>query len=206
MKYVLAKITALALLFSPVDSWAGEAETVSVGKGIAESDCAWCHGTFGQGLAAAPQLAGQRREYLQSQLLSFQAHLQDGPDARRYMWGAAAKLTSQTADALAVYFSTLKAESAADGERELAPIGERMYRDGNPAANIPSCVPCHGLDAEGVGHIPRLGGQSYHYLKSKLKQWGEGYNAATEPPMPEIASKLSGAEIDALASYLSFMK
>jgi cytochrome c553 len=206
MKYMRSKTTALALLFSSVASLAGEADTVGIGNSIAESDCAWCHGTIGQGFAAAPQLAGQRREYIRGQLLSFQAHLQDSPNAQRYMWGAAARLNPQTADALAIYFSTLKAESAADGDKELAPTGELIFREGNPTSDIPSCVPCHGLEAEGAGHIPRLGGQSYHYLKSKLKQWGEGYNAATEPPMPEIARKLSAAEIDALASYLSFIK
>ena len=206
MKYVRANMAALALLSSSVGSLAGEAGTVGIGKSIAETDCAWCHGTIGQGFAAAPQLAGQSREYIRGQLLSLQAHSQDSPNAQRYMWGAAARLNPQTSDALAIYFSTLKAESAADGDKELAPAGELIYRDGNPTSNIPSCVPCHGLEAEGVGYIPRLGGQSYHYLKSRLKHWAEGYNAATEPPMPEIAMKLSAAEIDALASYLSFLR
>jgi cytochrome c553 len=60
--------------------------------------------------------------------------------------------------------------------------------------------------AEGVRAIPRLGGLAYSYLKRRLEQWGAGYHAAAEPPMPRIASKLSRDEVEALASYLSFVK
>jgi cytochrome c553 len=58
----------------------------------------------------------------------------------------------------------------------------------------------------GAGEIPRLAGLSYHYLKRRLEQWGEGYHAAAAAPMPGIATQLSTNEIEALASYLSFVK
>lgn len=205
MKYDRLKIAILALAFSTVASLASEVETAGFGQSVADSACNWCHGSSGQGIATAPQLAGQRSQYLQNQLLNFQAHLQDGLYSRQYMWGAAAKLSPQTIHALARYFSTLSTEAASDGNKELAAAGERIYREGIPNSNIPSCVPCHGLDAEGLGEIPRLGGQSYYYLKRKLTGWREGYDAATPPPMPEISEKLSASEIDALASYLSFV-
>jgi hypothetical protein len=48
-------------------------------------------------------------------------------------------------------------------------------------------------------------GLSYSYLKKRLEQWGEGFHAAAEP-MPQVASKLSLNEIEALASYLSFVE
>jgi cytochrome c553 len=51
-----------------------------------------------------------------------------------------------------------------------------------------------------------LGGLSYYYLKRRLEQWGEGYHATALPPMPEIASKLSAGDVEALASYLSFVR
>jgi cytochrome c553 len=51
-----------------------------------------------------------------------------------------------------------------------------------------------------------LAGLSYHYLKRRLEQWGEGYHAAAAAPMPRIATQLSTNEIEALASYLSFVK
>jgi cytochrome c553 len=75
-----------------------------------------------------------------------------------------------------------------------------------PDANIVACVVCHGPDAEGVREIPRLGGLAYTYLKRRLEQWGEGYHAAAGPPMPDIAGKLTPSQIEALASYLSFVR
>jgi cytochrome c553 len=50
-----------------------------------------------------------------------------------------------------------------------------------------------------------LGGLTYSYLKKRLDQWRQGFHATAEL-MPQIASNLSADEIDALASYLSFIK
>jgi cytochrome c553 len=69
-----------------------------------------------------------------------------------------------------------------------------------------SCYACHGPDAEGVRDIPRLGGLAYFYLKSRLEQWGQGYHSGAGSPMPMVASHLGPDEIEALASYLSFVK
>jgi cytochrome c553 len=207
MKYVRLKLAMLTLLLSPVAASAGEVETFNAGSDIAKSKCNWCHGSQGQGIpSTAPQLAGQHAEYLRKQLLGFQGHVQDGPFSQQYMWGVAANLRPEEMRELGVYFANLDTAPAADGNKELFEAGERIYQQGIPASNIPSCVPCHGLKAEGAGAIPRMGGQSYNYLKTRLRQWAEGYSPATEPPMPEIASKLSPDEINALASYLSFIR
>lgn len=100
----------------------------------------------------------------------------------------------------------LPPKAANDGDADLAATGKSLYELGNPDANIVACVVCHGPNAEGVREIPRLGGLAYSYLKRRLAQWGEGYHAAAQPPMPLIASKLSANDIEALASYLSFVR
>jgi hypothetical protein len=46
---------------------------------------------------------------------------------------------------------------------------------------------------------------SYFYLKRRLEEWGHGYHSAAFP-MPMVANSLGPAEIEALASYLSFVK
>jgi cytochrome c553 len=61
-------------------------------------------------------------------------------------------------------------------------------------------------DDEGVRDIPRLGGLAYFYLKGRLEQWGQGYHSGTSSPMPMVAGHLGPDEIEALASYLSFVK
>jgi cytochrome c553 len=121
------------------------------------------------------------------------------------MWGAAENLSSTAAHELATYFSTLPPHAANDGSRELAGAGRTIYEMGIPEANIASCLVCHGPNAEGIREIPRLGGLAYSYLKRRLDQWGEGFHAAAGP-MPQIARNLSPNEIEALASYLSFVE
>ena len=121
------------------------------------------------------------------------------------MWGAATNLSHRGAADFATYFSTLPAKAANDGDRGLAAPGKKIYELGIPESNIVSCLVCHGPNAEGVGQIPRLGGLTYSYLKKRLEQWDEGFHA-TAQPMPQIARTLSAYEIDALASYLSFIK
>ncbi|KAB2943624.1 MAG: cytochrome c [Hyphomicrobium sp.] len=206
MKLMKSTIALLSLLGSAAGVSAAEEETLRFGKALADSNCAWCHGPSGQGYATAPKLAGQRSQYIESQLWSFKVHGRDNPFSQQYMWPAAVNLDAREALALAAYYSTLCPEPASDGDSRLAPAGEALYRGGNVAANIPSCVACHGPNAEGIRAIPRLAGQSYYYSRRKLAQWGEGYHAAAAVPMPGIASKLSDDEIEALASYLSFVK
>jgi cytochrome c553 len=200
MKRIGFKIAILAFVASTVPSWAGDGESASV------RNCTWCHGTSGQGYTVAPRLAGQRAQYIESQILSFRAHTRDNPFSKQYMWSAVAALDPHTARDLATYFATITPKAANDGDRDLAARGKAIYLDGIPEANIVSCYACHGPNAEGVRDIPRLGGLAYFYLKGRLEQWGQGYHSGPGSPMPMVASHLGRDEIEALASYLSFVK
>jgi cytochrome c553 len=199
MKLNKLTIAILAIAFS-----AGG--PLSADEPLPVQNCTWCHGTSGQGFSTAPRLAGQRHQYLENQLLDFRAHTRDNPLSKQYMWGAVAALNPHTARDLALYFSTIPPKPANDGDRALADMGRTIYELGIPDSNIVACQVCHGPDAEGIRQIPRLAGLTYPYLKRKLEQWGEGFHAAAEPPMPRIARKLSPNDIEALASYLSFVR
>ena len=200
MKRIRSKIAILTIIFSATSSWAGHAESMAV------RNCTWCHGASAQGYTPAPRLAGQTRGYLQSQLKDYRTHTRDNPLSKQYMWGAAANLNPQRVRDLAIYFASLKPDPANDGNRQSAALGRTIYYSGLPEANIVACIACHGPNAEGVGEFPRLGGLAYTYLKRRLKQWGEGYHATAKAPMARIASRLSKNQIEALASYLSFVK
>ena len=182
------------------------AVTAVQAESLAVRNCTWCHGGSARGYTPAPQLAGQRPQYLENQLAAFVWHTRDNPQSKLYMWGAAASLSRQTAHDLATYFAALPPRAANDGDPELTALGRAIYQEGMPDANIVACVVCHGPNAEGVRDIPRLGGLASSYLKRRLRQWGEGYSAGTAPPMPDIAGKLSPHQVEALASYLSFIK
>ncbi len=198
MKRIGLQMAVMAILASSVSAWAGESPAVR--------NCTWCHGAGAQGYTVAPRLAGQRPQYIMSQIRSFRAHARDNPFSKQYMWSAVAALDLQTAGNLANYFATISPKAANDGDSTLVSRGRTIYMDGIPEANIVSCYACHGPNAEGVRNIPRLGGLAYFYLKGRLEQWGQGYHSGMESPMPMVATHLGPNEIEALASYLSFVK
>jgi cytochrome c553 len=198
MKRIGLKIAIMAILASAAPSWAGES--------LAVRNCTWCHGTGAQGYTVAPRLAGQRPQYIMSQIRSFREHTRDNLFSKQYMWGAVAHLNPQMARDLANYFATIPPKPANDGDGALAPRGRTIYLEGIPEANIVSCYACHGPNAEGVRDIPRLGGLAYFYLKGRLEQWGQGYHSTPGSPMPMVATHLGPDEVEALASYLSFVK
>jgi cytochrome c553 len=200
MKRIWLKLAILAIACSPVPSRAGSSIEASI------RNCTWCHGTGAQGYTVAPRLAGQRALYLETQLRGYAMHFRDNPLSKQYMWGAAANLRIDTVRELADYLASLPPKSAHDGRRVLAEKGRSIYLEGIPQANIVACLACHGPDGQGVREIPRLGGLSYFYLKRRLEEWGQGYHSAPESPMPLAASTLGPDEVEALASYLSFVK
>jgi cytochrome c553 len=201
MKRIGLQIAILAMVASTVS-------TVSVwgGENTAVRNCTWCHGTGAQGYTVAPRLAGQRPQYIMSQIRSFHEHTRDNPFSKQYMWGAVAALSPYTARDLAAYFASIPPKPANDGDASLASRGRTIYMDGIPEANIVSCYACHGPNAEGIRDIPRLGGLAYFYVKARLEQWGQGYHSTPGSPMPMVATHLGAEEVEALASYLSFVR
>ena len=198
MKHPISKVVALAIsLFAASPLMADDAPPVG--------NCNFCHGTFGRGFSVAPRLAGQRAPYILRQITGFGAHSRDNPYSEKFMWRAVADLSSPTAHDLAAYYASLEAQPARDGNADLVTAGKNIYDEGVATANVVACVVCHGPNAEGVGAIPRLGGLSYLYLKRRLDQWNEGFHA-TATPMPQVSRDLSAQEIEALASYLSFIE
>ncbi len=167
-------------------------------------NCAFCHGDATlQGYAVAPRLAGQHREYIINQFERFKDKSRNNPYSLRYMSHVAVKVLPDSYCELGAYISTLPPQPANNGNEALAAAGEDIFTHGVPDENIPACQFCHGPEAQGVWKFPRLGGQSYYYLKRRLRQWGEGFDPHAEK-MPSIASKLNPDQIEAVASYLSF--
>jgi cytochrome c553 len=200
MKRIGLIFVMLAIVAASVPARAGGLESPAV------RNCTWCHGTSAQGFMVAPRLAGQRPQYIESQLRSFHEHTRDEPFSKQYMWGAVAALGPHTARDLALYFATIAPKPANDGDRNLEAKGKTIYLEGIPEANVVSCYACHGPNAEGVRDIPRLGGLAYFYLKGRLKHWQQGYHSTPGSPMPMVAGHLGPDEIEALASYLSFVR
>jgi cytochrome c553 len=222
MKLLKLKIAIVAIVSSSVSAMASDippsgsdisatasnADLVLLGETIANRNCVMCHGPSFQGYFVAPRLAGQRPQYIVNQIHNFVAHTRDNPYSQLYMWRASAKLEwtdPAGPQAVAAYLSTLEPKAANDGHEEFIGAGQSLYAAGQQEENVPACAACHGPNAVGSRNIPRLGGLSYFYLKRRLEQWAEGYHTSGAYPMPKVARNLSPDQIEALASYLSFI-
>jgi cytochrome c553 len=205
MKLTAPKIAILAFAACVALPLSARAEPANSAAAFAEKSCGLCHGQSAQGYAVAPQLAGQHPEYIEKQLMSLKGKARNNPYSARYMWHAAEKVSPQFVHELALYFSSLTPQSAANGDEALAAKGKAIFEAGVPADNIVACQFCHGPRAQGTGIYPRLAGQSYYYMKRRLQQWNEGYSQSSEH-MPGIANTLSPEQTEAVASYLSFLK
>ena len=169
-------------------------------------NCTWCHGAALQGYLVAPRLAGQHPRYIENQINSFREHTRDNPLSKQYMWNAVAALQPDDARKLARYLASLGPKPANDGSPALVDNGRAIFMHGIPESNVVACYACHGPNGEGVRDIPRIGGLAYAYLKTRLEQWQQGYHSRPGTPMPMVARPLRPDDIEALASYLSFVK
>ena len=166
MSYVRLKIAVMAIAFSAAAAPAGHAENAAI------RNCNWCHGASGQGYTPAPRLAGQRPQYVATQLMNFSSHARDNPFSKMYMWGAAANLSRQTAHDLAAYYSSLSPRAANDGDRVLASEGQSIYQVGMPDANIAACVVCHGPNARRRQRDSPLGRVGLYLFEEKARAVG----------------------------------
>jgi cytochrome c553 len=168
--------------------------------------CVTCHGQSGQGTmsGAFPRIAGKPAGYLYNQLVAFR----DG--ARQYapMNYLVAYLPDPYLREMADYFAKLRPPFAPKETSAVDPSvlarGRAIAHSGDPAKAIPPCIACHGAALVGMEPgIPGLAGLRAQYIAAQLTRWRVGARHAAEPDcMKRIASKLSEADIAAVAAWL----
>lgn len=172
---------------------------------LATQTCATCHGPRGESVSPAfPRLAGQRLEYLDTQLKAFRDRTRADPMAQAYMWGMASQLGDDTIRGLAVYYSRQKPVRTKPGDAALAQTGKAIYEGGIPGAKVQACATCHGPGAEGTSGFPRLAGQHAEYIvkqlvlfKALLREEGAA------PIMHGVSRGMSFDQMEAVAAYLA---
>ena len=183
-----------------------DASDAKKGAALAQGLCAACHASDGNSVIPAnPILAGQHYSYLKNQLNYFQ--VKQGEDkAKRenaVMLGIASGLSSDDIDNLSAYYSQQKIKPSYASNLELAKAGEVVYKGGDASRGLPSCSSCHGPRGLGVpGQYPRISGQHATYTASTLKSYKNG-SRANNKQMMVISSRLTEAQINALAEYLA---
>jgi cytochrome c553 len=199
------------VLVTPARAQSAE-EIAKSGTSAGAPACSSCHGAQGEGMPAAgfPQLAGLDAGYLLRQLQD----LADGQRSNPVMSGVAKLLSEPDRKSLSSYYAQLELPdaSSATGGHAAPPAdataqaaGERLAQHGDWSRGIPACTQCHGPDGLGVGDgFPRIAGQSASYIENQLRTWQSGARHGDPMALMQgVASRLTDADIGAVASYLA---
>jgi cytochrome c553 len=189
---------------------AGSAIAQDKAQGIAAQVCAACHAADGNGTAAAnPKIAGQHPGYLQKQLADFKAQGAKGAARKSaIMGGMAANLSEADIKGLADFYGGQRLRPSAAGDKNLAALGQKIWRSGVAANGVPACAGCHGPAGAGMpSQYPRLAGQYAEYTAAQLKAFRDGARANDPNGMMRgVAARLSDEEIRAVAEYAAGLR
>ena len=198
MKTALLIASMAMLALAGATQAAGNAEAGKTKSAV----CAACHGADGNSGANPvwPKLAGQHPSYIIQQLQDFKA----GKRSEPMMSPMAAPLSEEDMADLAAYFSSQK-RTIGEADANLVAEGEELYRAGNASSGVSACSACHGPTGSGnpLANFPSLSGQGAAYVVKALKDFRSGTrNNDTGGMMQDVASRLTDAEIDAVAQYV----
>ncbi|MFC5067729.1 c-type cytochrome [Flaviflagellibacter deserti] len=174
----------------------------------AESDpdgvgaCARCHGDAGRGpqTKLVPRLQGQSRDWLARSLRDYA----EGARHSGIMQPLAAALKPEAIEKLATYYAGLPPLAPDDDPRRgSVEEGQKLATSGDPGAEIPACISCHGSD--GSPDYPRLAGQPARYLSAQLAAWrnGKGGTSPTHAIMAPIAARLTDQQIADVSAFFA---
>ena len=172
--------------------------------------CAACHAADGNSIAPAnPKIAGQFAEYLGKQLRDFKA--QGGQQPLRQsavMNGMVANLSDTDLKGLAAYYARQALKPSAAADKELAALGQKLWRGGDALHGIPACAGCHGPAGAGIpAQFPRLAGQYAEYIVAQLTAFREGKRTNdVNGVMRGVAAHMNDGQIRAVAEYAAGLR
>ena len=165
--------------------------------------CMACHTADGtRGSPANPILQGQHAEYLVKQLTEFKA----GKRVNAVMSGMAAALTPEDMVNLAAFYNSKAPVTGAARNKDTVALGEKIYRGGIAAKQVPACAGCHNPTGSGIpAQYPRLGGQHSDYTELQLTTFRSGARG-NSAQMMAIAARMSDKEIKAVSDYIAGLR
>ena len=184
---------------------------VAKAQQIATQICAACHGPDGNSATSAnPNLAGQHADYITVQL----AHFKAGIRVNAIIQGMVANLSDDNIRALGVYFSQQKPRGLTAKDPALVKVGQKIYRGGDQARELPACAACHSPTGAGIPkNYPRVAGQYADYTYAQLKAFKSGDRGADKAGkdangriMSAIAEKMSDDQMKAVADYMAGLR
>ncbi|MFZ9429772.1 MAG: c-type cytochrome [Burkholderiaceae bacterium] len=165
--------------------------------------CSACPTVDGsRGSPATPLQAGPHPEYLVKQLQEFKA----GKRKNAIMAGFAATLSDDDMRNVAAFYASKTAKPGAAKDKDLAALGEKIYRGGIGDRNIPACAGCHSPTGAGIpAQYPRVGGQHADYTEAQLVAFRVGARG-NSAQMSAIAAKMNDREIKAVSDYIAGLR
>ena len=165
--------------------------------------CMACHTADGtRGAPANPILQGQHAEYIVKQLTEFKA----GKRASAVMSGMAAALTPEDMVNIAAFYNSKPAVAGAARNKDTVALGEKIYRGGIAAKQVPACAGCHNPTGAGIpAQYPRIGGQHTDYTEAQLVAFRAG-TRGNSSQMSAIAARMSDKEIKAVSDYIAGLR
>jgi cytochrome c553 len=199
-----AVVITAAFALPAVAAGAAAPAKADLAKGQEKSaTCVACHTADGtRGLPANPILQGQHAEYIVKQLAEFKA----GKRANAIMAGMAAALTPEDMANIAAFYNSKPAVTGAARNKDTVALGEKIYRGGIAAKQVPACAGCHAPSGAGMpAQYPRVGGQHADYTEAQLVAFRSGARG-NSAQMTAIAARMSDKEIKAVSDYIAGLR
>ena len=170
------------------------------GQEKAAAVCGACHTFDGsRGTPANPILQGQHPEYLVKQLKEFK----EGKRANAIMQGMSAPLSDDDMRNIAAFYAGKQPKPGFAKSKDLATLGEKIYRGGIADRNVPACAGCHAPTGIGIpAQFPRLAGQHADYTEAQMLAFRDGVRK-NNAIMTGVAAKMNDREIKAVADYIA---
>lgn len=169
--------------------------------------CVTCHGQQGQGTANGyfPRIAGKPAGYLYNQLIAFRDGTRSYPPMNYLVAYLPDAYLKEMAEHFAAQRPAYQAAEAPVADAATAQRGLLLATAGDPAKGLPACIACHGKSLTGMDPgIPGLASLRAAYIAGQLTRWRVGERRAADPDcMKRIASRLSDADIAAVAAWLA---
>jgi cytochrome c553 len=208
--------TALVIVgFSAGNAFAAEMHGDATAGSTKAATCTACHGLNGNSVNPEwPVIAGQNANYVTDQVMRIKTGMRTGP----LMQPMVKDLTEQDIADLAAFFST-QTPVGHEADPSYWKAGQKLFRWGDAARNIPACSSCHGPLGRGnpAAGYPALQAQYAVYTMKQLDGYandsrytkdasGKSQASANAPIMATIAARLSAEERRNVASYIQGLR
>lgn len=193
----------------PADKTSGDEARLRIGSGDpvagkTKADlCFGCHGEDGNSMdPQSPKLAGQYGAYIAKQVRNYQTTTR----THQIMSPMADTVSDADLANISAYFASqpMMKGDAPSGNK----LGKKLFENDDLSRMMVRCNSCHGTSGKGQNPgnplYPVIGGQHKEYLYVQLLNFRNGVrNNSNGGVMNITVHRLSDAEIDALADYIS---